>query len=768
MEYFSKNVFVNFIEKKMNELRRTLLNNNYQQRQIDQFMFDKYSLLDQSYKKYIAYTNTPEHYFFKYLENIESYKILLYCMYILTQVSYPYVKTYFDSLFDEPLLYEYERINVGYPGLKLTTENTKNFIYFFSGDFLMNKNINDITYSKKLADDPSLNELVRFFILYHIENYIKLINITNDISQNFINLKIKVQSSLLNKELEYYFNEVVDQEDLDEGSLGVRFINEDEYLAFNYTMSFKFFKEEKNIEQQEIKEVYTKNMFFKQAIKEYTPMYFGMDFSKLNPEYIKEYVSDNFSFLHFSFLNINFRGVNKKIVFLGEYHYKPGREVDYIKNEFKKICDWNNMNGTNVKVDFLSESTGLRSIFQFGQFNLNFGVECTDDVNMKTLTSFRDINFLKVNKYKNNIRDCDKNKCFYDVYYNSIDYRMISMNYFMRFADFETFQKLIYIKTYRTNKFNDPKYNDFVNDLDMKISNAINQMEMESIKYRYVMPDQFMVFGYFYLKNDNYVNDLTNMYMMEIRNTQKLIKYLMSNDLGISNIAPISDYVSKINYNTVREYIINDMCNFYNYIYKEYFPYVYYKNKYRKDMKNKIDDLYGRYVYIFGKFPLESELSPLRDFYTNELNIFEYKYCLYLIECMVYVHDGIITNYTYEATKRINVVAYNTLIFYDTALRKTIQYMNIIGVTPTMIGYMDIYLIHNMLLPYDRNLKKAKEVPENNENILVYCGADHARTMIDYFKAIGLLTKDNYFTIENKQNSETLKFIPCFSNFFLK
>jgi len=522
---------------------------------------------------------------------------------------------------------------------------------------------------------------------------------------------------------------------------------------------------------------YTKEITFEKAIELYSIHYSGMPINKVNPDYLKYIINEDTSFIHYSCLNINFRGVNKKIVLLGELHSneKYNKELVYIKNEFRKICQWNNTNKTNIKVDFLSESTELSNILMLEneQYNIRELVKCTDDENIKKLLTFKNLKFSIPNEYDEftKERTCNMNKCFYDVYYNSLDYRYISSNYFIKNTDFESYEKFLYRNIFIDYLKTHSNVEKFTNDLYKKVENAINYMKNESLYYNYNTNNNFMVFGYLYEKNSDYAKSLFELYMNSISNNYNILLNYFSFPLNVVQI--LSKHILDIPPQIVFDYMIYDICNFYNYIYKNYFPYIYYEYRQNPDFTNKVTDLYQRYKHFYGYFPEESSLKKLKNFYTNDLNIFEYKYCKYLIECMVYIDDGFITRYIFLSFKMYNEPLFLSLFIYDPFLQKYLIYMAYLDRLATIrCSYIDVFLIHNILLSNNTEFKKNKKIPSNNNNIVVYCGALHARTLISCFSEIKILNNDNYFCLDDYFTTGNgfvhLNKIPCFSNFLLK
>lgn len=757
--------FINFIEKTIGDFNKNLIS-KYPKDEVDKFIKEKYDILNEASKKYMTNPKSQFYKFFNFIYDMVDYKLLLYCFYILTKITYPDEEKYIEYA-NDTYQNEYQSIDIGYPSFILLDEDTKFFIYFFIIDFLRFYNIPDNKDVYNLIYDPLLNELIRFLILYLISNYISDTDFSNDDLEKFKILKFKVQSSPLNEKLENFFYEVIDEDDFtQQNQTGIRFIDNDEYISFNYVMSIFFqVEEQKSVQLKKINPMTTYKFFDKQSIvNHYLPL-LNSDINKYyinTVDYLDDYVKDKLSLVYYSSIKINFRGVDKKIVFLGERHDKVGKEVEYIKTEFQKICEWNNKNKTNIKIDFLTESSVLYSKL-FGESSnlVNAGVECIDDTKVKNLISLKGVNFLDKNYYNknDNTRTCDINKCFNDVYYNNIDYRNISSNYFIRFTDFSTFEK--FISPYRFGRQDIEKY-------EMKIKNnidrAIDSMENERVKYNYVTSEYYIIFGNYNKKNNKYVNSITKLYE-RYRNIDNIKSFIFTErymKIDPSQVDAISNYIFNLPTNTVIEYVIRDNCNFYNYVFKEYFPYVYY-------MSNNIDEnliynFYKRYIEIYGFFPEKNKLKELRYFYTNEHNIFEYEYCKSLIECIEKIDYDILNNYLTIITN-IQFI-YNLLFIYDPYLRRFTKYKigNIMGLTPSTYTYMDIFLLNNILLPYTNEYKKQKDIPENNDNIVVYCGAAHSRYIMEYFKSKWLVN-DNYLCI---QKMDTLEIVPCFSNFFIK
>jgi len=777
MDKIDREKYIDFIDKIFNDLQKKFISQNYPENDVKLFLESKINLLKNAFQKYIENINSQEYVFFNFIKNLEDYKIYLYCFYILTRITYP---EYFNDEYVNNDVYqnEYEKVNIGYPYLQITNKDTQSFIYFFIKDFIDKYNIkNENIY--ELSYDPLLNELIRFMILYVLKSYISKLQMTNDKVKNLEKIKSRSRFSNLYELMEIFYDVVINEENFfsDNGRKGIRFMDENEYISFNNTLIFHFFVENPRPEIENIFTLYVKEITFEKAIELYSIHYSGMPINKVNPDYLKYIINEDTSFIHYSCLNINFRGVNKKIVLLGELHSneKYNKELVYIKNEFRKICQWNNTNKTNIKVDFLSESTELSNILMLEneQYNIRELVKCTDDENIKKLLTFKNLKFSIPNEYDEftKERTCNMNKCFYDVYYNSLDNRYISSNYFIKNTDFESYEKFLYRNIFIDYLKTHSNVEKFTNDLYKKVENAINYMKNESLYYNYNTNNNFMVFGYLYEKNSDYAKSLFELYMNSISNNYNILLNYFSFPLNVVQI--LSKHILDIPPQIVFDYMIYDICNFYNYIYKNYFPYIYYEYRQNPDFTNKVTDLYQRYKHFYGYFPEESSLKKLKNFYTNDLNIFEYKYCKYLIECMVYIDDGFITRYIFLSFKMYNEPLFLSLFIYDPFLQKYLIYMAYLDRLATIrCSYIDVFLIHNILLSNNTEFKKNKKIPSNNNNIVVYCGALHARTLISCFSEIKILNNDNYFCLDDYFTTGNgfvhLNKIPCFSNFLLK
>jgi len=794
MSWFIPDDFRKFIIKDVEKLRNNM-KKSLPSAEVDSFINQKYSILEQAFNIYILKnTNQDNKYskFFEVLLNLSFHERYLYILYIFTYSIYPPendIQIEYESFSDQ---YQYMYNRLSFPFIELTDDVIKRYVYFHVVDFknIYDKNVQNMTVFNYVYN-IGLNELLRFYIFYLLKLMIIIVNKNDDIAdtdeiiQTFKDTKINIfKNTKLYEDLDNFYESVID--DYDENNKN-RFFNTEDYEDFNNVL-LNFFSTEKELQEDKIipmqsniaideyEKIELYNQYKKNNIE-------GLDITQINPNYLLEYIDEPTSLITFSYANINFNGKNKKIILLGERHDKPGKEVEYIKTEFQKICNWNNKNRTNIKVDFLGESD--INYYKFNNsVNLSSFMECTDDQLLKNSASSKYYKkFLLLNKLENDTRSCDINKCFYDIFYSNVDYRLVSSNYHMRFCDFKTFEDIFIFKFYKND------YN-FITNLNRKFLDSIKNMENERVLYNYVGEDYYIVFGKKFEKfNISALKDyISKTYMSKYRNT--VISWLNDNlvnktiellklDNTIYNYDNLVEYIMNYPIEKLHEYLINDISNLYNYIFKVYFPYLYYENMNDRNMKlrNKLNEYYQNYLNLYGYFPEQSRLSNLKNFYTNDPNIYEYKYCKCLFECIVYVDENIILNYIrallYNNVEH-NLYIYNSLFIYDPYI-SNVSYFALVRLTIPAFSYMDIVLIHHLLLPYDREDKLLKNHPVDNNNFLVYCGAYHSYTILRYFQFSDFININEYFVLNNweyyspvKNETITLKYIPCFSNFFLK
>jgi len=801
MSWFNPDEFRKFIIQSVENLKINL-KKSYPSNQVDSFINQKYTLLEEVFKAYILktiYQDNKYSRFFDVLINLKFEEVLIYIFYIFTSAFITEEKQDIDieygSLTD-PIQYQYERMV--YPFLQLTDDIIKKYTFFHIVDFMKVYSSEDDNLTVfGYVYNQGLNELLRFYILYLVKLYTQSLNINENIvnyeelTNIFREVKIKTfNNKTFYEELENFYEKVIDDYTNEEDESQKRFFNDDDYESFNIIL-LEFFSEEKQFKPEVSNFIKSKVITNINDFNELLTRYRknnnvgGVDVSNVNQNYILEFIDEPTSFVSFIYMNLTFNGKVKKVIMLGERHDKPGKETDYIKTEFQKICEWNNLHKTDIRVDFLGES----DITYYGSIenvNLSSFMNCTDDQNLrKSLSSKYLRKQLPLNPKDGNYRGCDINKCFNDIFYNNVDYRLISSNYYMRFADYETFDKDINLK-FKTVDYK------FASKLQNQITEAIRKMENERIRYKYVGDNYYVLFGKRYDKFDikvleRYVNEtifikskqgITDILLNpnKINQTIEALKL----DKTLYNYENIADYIYNMPLQSLYNYLTNDICNFYNYVFKVYFPYVYHDDIDNKNNRYNIilREYLKYYIDIYGYLPERYTLPPIKNFYTNEANIYEYKYCKSLLESIAYIDENIIQNYMTAVLSndvKNNSFLYTCLFLYDPYL-SNLRYFYLLPLSVVTFSYMDIILIHNMLLPYDIEDKMIKNHPFDNTNILVYCGAFHSYTIMLYLQNNNKTIKLNQVFILNsmqsysnvKYDSQNLRYIPCFSNFFLK